>query len=78
MSAPEITIVTNYDDWEGLYVNGVLSKEGHKIRLNDVLEKLGVTAQYIEFDNSWIEQQGGRLPARLNDVKEADYEKWIL
>lgn len=31
-----VVVYTNCDDWEGLFVNGVLESQGHKIEIRDL------------------------------------------
>jgi hypothetical protein len=65
----KLTIVSNCDDWEGFYVNNKLKLEGHSLRLDQVLEVLGFTVEYIECDNQWLYEYGGTLPTNLEDVE---------
>lgn len=64
----ELTLVSNGDDWEGLYVNGVLVHEDHSIRLEDFATLLGFNLELVYVDQSWIERKGG-LPNRLKEVR---------
>jgi hypothetical protein len=66
-SHPQIAFVDG-DDWEGLYLNGKLVKEGHNIRTDDLLCYLGFDAEYLYADDEWLAEQG-RLPENLEDVK---------
>jgi len=47
-------IIMRGDDWEGVYYNGKLLYQGHSIRWDEVLKKLGynITSNYIE-DDDW-------------------------
>lgn len=56
-----VTIATNYDDWEGIYVDGKLKYQTHRITAQDVLEVLGVDFTEAEVDNEWL-ASGGCLP----------------
>lgn len=55
------------DNWEGLYVDGVLKAEGHSISVRDVAQALGVALEVLVADERWLEEQG-RLPASLGEV----------
>lgn len=41
------TIVTNDDDWEGLYIDGVLYCEGHTLRKEDIFSAMGIVIENI-------------------------------
>lgn len=62
---PKIAFVNSNDgDWEGIYVDGVLKREGHSLSPDDVLSVLG-----IEYDTHYIDMEDGdRLPAKLKDI----------
>lgn len=62
-----ITITTNHDDWEGLYVNGVLFTEGHKLRSEDIFEALGI--EYEEITAYSHLENYGSLPDKLEDLE---------
>ena len=62
-----LTLVTNYDDWEGLYDNGKLVLEGHSIRKEEILEYLGIKVKILEADGDYLYKYG-RLPVHLKDV----------
>ncbi len=38
----DVAFVTNHDDWEGLYINGTLSTEGHRLTIQDFAEAIGL------------------------------------
>ena len=65
-------IVSNDDDWEGIYINGKLAAEGHRISLHDVLDALkGNILTDFEFrtcNRDWLYDQGN-LPDELENVK---------
>lgn len=64
----KITIATNYDDWEGLYVDGILFTEGHKLRSEDIFEALGIHYEEVSA-GSYLENYG-RLPENLDELEE--------
>jgi len=64
----QITIVDNHDDWMGIYVDGELVHEEHRIRLKDGLEALGIDFEEIFPDGRWL-YEVGRLPKKLEDVQ---------
>ncbi len=64
----KITIVTNYDDWEGLYFDGKLVDQGHQITVEDLLKSLEIPFKTVEVDNEWFFEKSV-LPKELKDVK---------
>lgn len=68
----QVHIVSNDDDWSGLYINGRLITEGHRISLHDALDALkGKTLEDYEFrtcDRRWLFDHGN-LPDDLEHVK---------
>jgi hypothetical protein len=67
----KITIVTNEDDWEGLYIDGKIAVQDHKLRVEDVLDALGICAESVTCDYDWLFDQG-YLPSDLKDVVVQD------
>lgn len=55
------------EDWEGLYIDGVLKVEDYSPDLHLVLEILGVEYDYDEVDAEWMDREG-TLPTNLEDV----------
>lgn len=67
----QIVIVGNDDDdWEGLYVDGTLLREGHSLSVRDVLDALGVTHEHRLCDHSWL-SDCGNLPDDIQQVRWA-------
>lgn len=58
-----ITIVTNDNDWEGLYVDGQLVYEGHEIPRSVLLEAVGVVAETV------VVEIDGSLPDTLAEAR---------
>lgn len=54
------------EDWQGLYVNGVLFVEGHTLSLRDAFAALGLPIAVVDT----VMEQGDFLPMNLADVKE--------
>ncbi|NOQ49755.1 MAG: hypothetical protein GQ553_03725 [Nitrosomonadaceae bacterium] len=65
----ELVLVTNYNDWEGLYIDGKLVLEGHVIRKDEMLTILGINYTEVEAAEGWLESCGC-LPKNLSDVEE--------
>ena len=60
------------DDWQGIYLDGILELEGHTIMLDDVLNIVNINnVKYgglFHVEQNWIEIEGS-LPANLNNVQ---------
>jgi hypothetical protein len=59
------------DDWVGIYKNGVLVEEGHRIPIDNLFEILGVKFDIIHADQEWLEEFGN-LPDKIEDVKKEE------
>ena len=74
MSKADACIVSNDDDWDGLYINGKLVFEGHSIPNTELLDALkGKTLVGYErrtCDQAWLYDHGN-LPDDLARVKWA-------
>lgn len=68
VDTPLITFVSG-DDWQGLYLDGELIEEGHRVDVADVLCHLGFACEQIYADNQWLAERGS-LPENRNDIKE--------
>lgn len=71
---PKITIVSNGNDWEGLYLDGVLFCEDHKITPYDLARALDLESEAVEVSYQWLGEKVTRLPEKLSGVPK----KWIL
>ena len=71
-------VIALADDWTGLYINDVLSDEGHSISLHDALKAtIGEEVESVEerwLHPDWITLHG-TLPTDINEVvwEEDDY-----
>jgi hypothetical protein len=70
MSIHKITVVRNTSTGyhEGLYMNGKLVKSATCISPDDVIECLGVTVKFVEYDDDWG-MKNETFPEYLKDVK---------
>ena len=66
--APKITIVSNGDDWEGLYLDGVLFEEDHKIRVRHLAEALDLEIETVEVSPRWLGEKVVSLPEKLSAI----------
>jgi hypothetical protein len=64
----QVTIVDG-DDWEGLYVDGRLVTEGHRVSVTEALNAVGVSCEVVYADDHWLEEVG-RLPDQLRKVRK--------
>lgn len=64
----EVSIVrSEWDSWQGLYIDGVLEEEGAELQVESILAALGITVNCIEADEDWM-ADAGSLPENLEDV----------
>ena len=74
------------EDWQGIYINNVLTEEGHIIRFKDGFECICKyinnveTVDHIQFDTyevnqDWLEDQGS-LPEKFEDIPSDLLEGW--
>lgn len=64
----KITYATNYDDWEGIYVDGVLKLEDHRIRINDLFELFSDFITVEEIDAGEYLSEMGRFPSTVEEL----------
>lgn len=61
-------------DWEGVYLDGALSEEGHSHiaghSLPGLCKRLGVDFCRVTVSNEWMEW-AGNLPAKFSDIPDA-------
>lgn len=73
MRAHEYVLIST-DDWAGVYYNGVLATEGHRIPVSDfadlIIENGGNITRFVslECDYDWLSDLGN-LPSTLKAVK---------
>lgn len=56
------------DDWDGLYTEGKLVREGHSFSVRHLFEWLGVDVDIVVADLNWLGERGN-LPEDLKDIK---------
>ena len=66
-SPGKVTFVDG-DDWEGVYIDGKLVAEGHHVRIDELLQLLGINGEQIYADDAWLADRGS-LPQNLSEVK---------
>jgi hypothetical protein len=66
-------ILCECDDWEGIYINGKLDYEGHRIHNGvwiDLIKKYGAFSQKVE--SYWVSEDylhdRGNLPDKFEDI----------
>ena len=55
-------------DWEGLYIDGKLVEEGHKIHRDTIFEHLGINADYSCASDNAMDKMGCSFPEKLDEV----------
>lgn len=76
-------VLLSVEDWQGLYVNGILFDQGHSIELERFIKVIigrevfieGFEDIYLELgdDNLDLDNYGNRFPEKLEEVIE--YQK---
>lgn len=61
------TIIDNGDDWVGVYIDGKLVTQGHRIDPRELLKQLGYFVESPEPDYEWMDDVS-YLPEDLKDV----------
>lgn len=65
---PKITIVSNGDDWEGLYLDGVLFDQDHSITAKNLARALGLKINKVYVSHEWLGDKVSHLPEKLSGV----------
>lgn len=65
---PIIVRVTNHEDWEGIYIDGVLCAQDHRVSLADLAAALGLKLTTIAVSCDWLGDTVCQLPAKLEDI----------
>lgn len=63
----KLTLVSDGNYWQGLYVDGELYCEGHAVTPDQVAAALGHELTYQYTDAEWL-QERGTLPRKLANV----------
>lgn len=61
-------VIANYDDWQGIYVDGELKYENHTIPYFEILHAVGVEFKDLEVD--MYKLNWGRLPDTEEELRE--------
>jgi hypothetical protein len=70
-------VLASGDDWEGLYLNGVVIQQGHEVTVSDFADTILANGGYVatftraSVDLDWLSNEGW-LPTSLGDVKFED------
>lgn len=70
----KLVIATNEDDWEGLYAEGVLVSEGHRLDrwyIIDMVHRFNEIPSRRVVDSDWLVGEG-RLPNNIDEVRWAE------
>lgn len=64
-------VIIECDDWQGLYVNGYLETESHRIRFKDIAELTPISdirIFYLNDEGINQTEECGNLPSELSDI----------
>jgi len=61
-------IITEFDDWKGLYVDDILKCENHSLHYRDILKALDIEYEVVEVDME--ELNIARLPDSFTGLKD--------
>ena len=62
-------VIVDGDSWKGLYIDGELVLEDHRLSLVKVIEAVtGECPECVEADFDWIAERGA-FPRKLSDVE---------
>jgi len=61
-------VLVNDDCWEGLYKDGMLVTQGHRVEVEDLAEAAGLDFEKKFADADWAAERGD-LPEKLDEVK---------
>ncbi len=64
----KVTLVSNGDDWEGLYVDGKLKTEGHSVTPHDLAAALDLEWERVTVSSNWLGYEVGSLPQELSKI----------
>lgn len=70
----KIIIVTNGDDWEGLYLDGKLITEGHSVSPRDICNALNINMELVELSSEYLGEKISNLPKDFSKIPK----KYIL
>ncbi len=69
--ADKVVFATSNDGWEGIYVNGELKVQGHRLEVTDAFRAAGLDFDRIEVDDEWLFKVR-QLPDQFKDVRVQD------
>lgn len=71
-TTPSYVLVSNGDDWEGFYIDGVCVRQNHSLSASEILEAMG-----IEIEKKWVSYdytaERGDLPGELKDIPVKEF-----
>jgi len=71
MSSVSLILVVT-DDWQGVYVDGVLEHEGHRIEGSDWIRIIGRHKNFGEIESYWADEEYmhdvGNFPNKFEDL----------
>lgn len=76
MEEVNVIIISSDDgEWEGMYVDGYLFEEGHRLSNRDWMDLINKNKYFISAEQKWIdginlEDLGASFPFRLSEIPE--------
>lgn len=69
-----IIFVSNHDDWEALYINGIRVAQGHHVTREETVRHIrGCSGQAVQYSVSpEYTADLGELPERFSDIPESE------
>ena len=61
-------VITVFDDWQGIYVDGKLKFENHSLHYKDIFDVLDIKYEAMEID--MMELDLGRLPKTIKELQK--------
>lgn len=72
MAKVKTVTLVDADDWQGLYIDGKLLRQTHKLYSMDIIELLGNAFDFdyeqLNPDSDWLNRRGS-LPDSLSEVE---------
>jgi hypothetical protein len=72
-------VIVRADDWDGLFVNGILANSGHSIEISDLKPHLPIKSIETKWLNdmgiSWLEKFGDFKDSELSKIPKRFFEK---
>ena len=64
----KIQIVTNDDDWEGLYIDGTLVAQDHQVSIHNLAAALDIEIEEIHVSYEYLGGEVSHLPEKFSKI----------